>query len=422
MRILITTDVFPPVCGGSGWSVYELARGLRDRRHDVRILCPVVGGNPRPVESFDGFFPLPFHQWAPNVPYARNYFKNERLYARLARELKSLIQNEAIDIVHAQHRLTSPPSISAANAAGVPVVCTVRDYWPVCYWSDLILDPSADDLCPSCTVSMMTRCVRPRAGAVWPLSLPMIPYMRGNLARKRRVLSNATTVIAVSSAIANDLRARAREVSEAAIVTIPNPVDVNLVRRVAASRPAPLHGNYGLFVGKLEMNKGVSKLIAALNRAEFDWPFVVVGDGKERFRLEEEARQSGLDVRFVGWCPRDEVLAWMLHAMLLVFPSRGPESLSRVLLEAGALGTPVAAMDTGGTSDIVIQEQTGLLAPTVDRLGADVARLCADASLRQRLSSAARKHIDDVFSSGVVVAQIEALYEQLLNDGSPTVS
>ena len=31
MRILIPTDAFPPVCGGSGWSTYELARGLRAR-------------------------------------------------------------------------------------------------------------------------------------------------------------------------------------------------------------------------------------------------------------------------------------------------------------------------------------------------------------------------------------------------------
>ena len=29
MRLLIATDVFPPICGGSGWSAYELARGLR---------------------------------------------------------------------------------------------------------------------------------------------------------------------------------------------------------------------------------------------------------------------------------------------------------------------------------------------------------------------------------------------------------
>jgi len=45
MKILIPTDAFPPICGGSGWSTYELARGLRcphePRRgvHRVRARC-----------------------------------------------------------------------------------------------------------------------------------------------------------------------------------------------------------------------------------------------------------------------------------------------------------------------------------------------------------------------------------------------
>ena len=60
---------------------------------------------------------------------------------------------------------------------------------------------------------MMTRCIRPRAGAAWPLALPMIPYMRANLARKRSGLAPADAVIAVSSTIAADLKARAPEVA-----------------------------------------------------------------------------------------------------------------------------------------------------------------------------------------------------------------
>ncbi len=43
----------------------------------------------------------------------------------------------------------------------------------------------------------------------------------------------------------------------------------------------------------------------------------------------------------------------MRHATMLAFPSYGPESLSRVLIEAAALGAPIAAMDTGGTRDII---------------------------------------------------------------------
>ena len=49
----------------------------------------------------------------------------------------------------------------------------------------------------------------------------------------------------------------------------------------------------------------------------------------------------------------------MRHAALLAFPSYGPESLSRVLIEAAALGVPIAAMDTGGTRDILARRNDG---------------------------------------------------------------
>ena len=38
LRVLIVTDAFPPVCGGSGWSTFELARGLVARGHHVEVV------------------------------------------------------------------------------------------------------------------------------------------------------------------------------------------------------------------------------------------------------------------------------------------------------------------------------------------------------------------------------------------------
>jgi glycosyltransferase involved in cell wall biosynthesis len=157
----------------------------------------------------------------------------------------------------------------------------------------------------------------------------------------------------------------------------------------------------------------VSTLLAAVERARLDWPLVVVGDGSERAELEEAARRSGREVRFVGWRPREEVLAWLRHAELLVFPSHGPESLSRVLLEASTLGVAIAAMETGGTSDIVVHEETGLLSRSVDGLGDDVARLRHDGLLRARLGQAARRRIESRFDAAVAVGQVEQLYRAL---------
>ena len=413
MKVLIPTDAFPPVCGGSGWSTYELARGLRARGHEVLVVQPRPGTSGNRETAFDGVRVLEFGAAAPNLPYVRNYFKNEHLSHRLATYLDGIIQQQRPDVIHAQHVLTSPGAIAAARAARIPVVCTVRDYWPVCYWSDLIYTRDEAALCPECSVRNMTRCVQPRAGALWPAAVPMIPYMRANLARKREALASADAVIAVSSTIAADLRSRAPELAKTRMEIIPNPVDIAGLRARAAASRSPLDRPYALYLGKLAPNKGTAHLVSVAERAELDWPLVIAGDGPDRPALEATARRSTRDVRFTGWLDQTAATAWLAHASVLVFTSRGPESLSRVLIEASALGVPIAAMNTGGTPDIVVHEQTGLLSPTASALAADVRRLRHDESLRTRLAVAARARAERLFDAEAVVARVERLYMDL---------
>ena len=84
MSVLIATDSFPPGCGGSGWSTYELARGLRARGHEMHDR-PAAPGTARDGErEYDGFVVREIGVFAPAIPFVRNYLKNERLYARLA--------------------------------------------------------------------------------------------------------------------------------------------------------------------------------------------------------------------------------------------------------------------------------------------------------------------------------------------------
>jgi glycosyltransferase involved in cell wall biosynthesis len=413
MNVLLATDAFPPVSGGSGWSTYALARGLRARGHHVLVVRPRPG-RPRRVNEtgFDGFRVIEVGSPAPPVPYLRNYFKNERLHASLAGVLTSIVAREKIDVVHGQHVLTCLPAIDAAHRAGIPAVCTVRDYWPVCYWSDLIHTREGLALCPACSAGMMVRCIQPRGGAAWPLALPMIPYMRRNLARKREGLAAADAVIAVSSTIAADLRARAPELQGVRMEIIPNPVDIDDLQARAAASAAPIAGPYALYLGKLAPNKGTGYLVDVAAAADLPWPLVIAGDGPDRGELERCAERSGRDVRFTGWLDQAAATAWLAHAAVLVFPSRGPESLSRVLLEASALGIPIAAMSTGGTPDIVEDEVTGLLSATPQELAQDLARLIADPALRARLAAAARIRARR-FDAGPVVERIEQLYLEL---------
>jgi glycosyltransferase involved in cell wall biosynthesis len=70
MRILITTDAFPPNSGGSGWSTYELARGLRAAGHDIFLVKPYSEPDLAP-NDYDGFSVKGFPAFAPPELHAQ---------------------------------------------------------------------------------------------------------------------------------------------------------------------------------------------------------------------------------------------------------------------------------------------------------------------------------------------------------------
>jgi glycosyltransferase involved in cell wall biosynthesis len=381
----------------------------------VAIVQPRPGQAAHGVRGYDGFRVDEFAVNAPAIPFVRNYIKNERLYPRLGAELAAVAHRERVDLIHGQHSLTVPAAVIAGRASGRPVVATVRDYWPVCYWATLIHDDTQATLCPECSPANMRRCLRPRTGGAWPVALAAIPYMRRNLETKRQALAGADAVVAVSRQIAADLRARAPELAGSRIEHVPNPFDIASLRTAAASAPRPAAPRYALAVGKLEANKGADLLPRVMAEAGLDVPLVVVGDGSLRASIEADARERGVDLRVTGWLPRERTLGWIAGAALLVFPSRGPESLSRVLVESAALGVPIAAMHTGGTADIIEHEVTGLLSGDPEGLARDVARLSGNPALAAALGGAARAHAEREFDAPHVIARLEALYEDVLS-------
>jgi glycogen(starch) synthase len=418
MTIILATDAFPPHAGGSGWSTYELARGLKARGHAVHVLKVTAGrGGREQHTSYEDIPVLDFPVYAPNVPAIRNYFKNERLYPKVAAKLGSLIRDTKAEIVHGQHVLSAPPAVDAARQAGIPSVVTVRDYWPVCYRSDLLHTPRTLPLCPGCARAAAMQHGPPRIGLTGLGLLLVRRYLSSNLAMKVKALASADAVIAVSSAIGRDLRERAPELARTRLEIIPNPVSIDALRQRVA--PRPMAEPYALYVGKLAVNKGTDHLVDVVRSSELDWPLMILGDGPDRPAIEKEAARAGINVRFLGWRDQVEVATWIAHAGVLIFPSRGPESLSRVLIEASALGVPIAAMNTGGTADIIEDEVTGLLSDDPTGLAEDVRRIRFGEVLRQRLGAAAAQRSAERFDAPAVVARIESLYRELLAGRRP---
>jgi glycosyltransferase involved in cell wall biosynthesis len=89
---------------------------------------------------------------------------------------------------------------------------------------------------------------------------------------------------------------------------------------------------------------------------EYSGTKVVVGDGAYRKELEERYPQ----VLFVGFQKGEDLAAYYANADCLVFPSR-TDTFGVVIIEALAVGTPVAAYDVTGPVDILENGVTGFM-------------------------------------------------------------
>jgi glycosyltransferase involved in cell wall biosynthesis len=320
------------------------------------------------------------------------------------RAFEELLAGTEGAVVHAQHSLSALASLTGRRAGRVAV--TVRDHWPVCFWSTRI---SRGGVCPQCGLGPMTRCVTGHVPAPDPVSWGAIPYMGWDLWAKRRALGRAGAVLAVSEAIAGELRAAGIPRVE----VIPNIVDAAEARAIAATPPSfELPERFLLFVGKLEDNKGARHLVPAVAGSRTRLPLVVLGEGSLAQVLRFDATSAGVTLVLRGWAHREDCLRAMARATAIVFPSLWPEPLSRVLLEALALGTPVAAMATGGTREILATPDSGLVVEEAAGLAPALASLVGDDALRSRIVDGARDRAR-AYSPETLVPRYEAVYRGL---------
>lgn len=388
MRILLVSEVYPPQSGGAGWSARSLALGLRDAGHEVRVLTSASG-----AQRDDGVQEI-------RISEPRSLWRRRATPQAFAAAIEKEDASFRADVIHAQHSLAA---LGATAVAPHKTVITVRDHWPVCFWSTRL---SRGVTCPRCSALNKVRCLDGRVSiAAAPVA---VPYMTWDLGAKRTALNKAKAVIAVSEAIATELR----EAGIHRVTPLPNIVSEGEIAPIAAQAPSPsleVPARFLLFVGKLEPNKGVRDLVRAVALSHAELPLVVLGSGSEEDAMRRDAQEKGVDLRLPGWAQRSDVLRLMSRAEALVFPSSWEEPLSRVLLEALALGVPIAAVDTGGTKELIEDGRSGLLAKDAASLGAALSRIVGDAELRGKLKAGARERARR-FSPEVLIPRYESLY------------
>lgn len=230
------------------------------------------------------------------------------------------------------------------------------------------------------------------------------------------VLRRASAVTTASEFLARDVVRFLPEIANKTSVTR-MPMDLGMFDRGArlekASPPRIL------FAGNLIASKGVDVLIEAvalLRVRGLACELRIIGAGPEESRLRALAveRALGDAVTWSPFVPQDELPSEFGQATVTVLVSRGQaEGLGLVLAEALMAGSAVIGTAAGGIPEVVVDEQTGLIARDGDSsdLARQLERLLTDRALRERTIARGRERIRAQHAPVAAAQRMAALYD-----------
>lgn len=201
------------------------------------------------------------------------------------------------------------------------------------------------------------------------------------------------------------------------IRVIPMPVNPLFTNANQKSKIPNQKSFFILTVARLTQQKSIDTLIdalAILRARDIDAHLRMVGDGDQRSNLEQRAGAKNMQahVEFFGMRPQTELPALYAASDVFVLPSIR-EGMGLVLAEALLCGVPVVAADSGGVTDIVHANETGLLFPERDAsaLADALEKYARDPELSARLAENGRKHVRAAYSPQGVAQQFLQAYQ-----------
>ncbi|MGD0901894.1 MAG: glycosyltransferase [Terracidiphilus sp.] len=232
-------------------------------------------------------------------------------------------------------------------------------------------------------------------------------------------LANRVTAVSHAAAAAH---LSARMATPGKILVLPNGVEVEEWRpdapeRSAVRRELGLEDEFlWLAAGRLEPVKDYPTLLAAMAKVPEPTRLLIAGSGPLKDELLGLSARLGLErrVRFLGFEP--DLRRWMRTADGFVLSSRW-EGLPMGLLEAAACSLPAVATDGAGTSEVLVDGQSGWLTQAGDSaaLAEAMTRMMrTPPDERRAMGERARQLASERFSLETILDRWEALYRELL--------
>ncbi|MPZ61672.1 MAG: glycosyltransferase [Propionibacteriales bacterium] len=394
MRVLMLSWEYPPlIYGGLARHVQALSTALAGVGHEVVVATQTTEDTPAD-QVVDGVRVLRVRQEPPLVPRDDLFAWTMSLDHALTRGALTALGGWRPDVVHAHDWLVAHAAATVRTVYDVPLVATIHAT-EAGRWNGWLPEP-------------MNRAIH---SVEWWLT-----YL-------------ADRVICCSGYVAHECGTLFATPGPK-LEVIPNGVDlatwtVSGAERARARSEWGGHGPLVVFTGRLEYEKGVQTLLAAMPRLRRRHPgirLLVAGRGSHEAALRAEARRLrlGRSIRFAGWLDDTELPPLVAAADVVAVPSLY-EPFGLVALEAAAAGTPVVASQRGGLAEIIKDHETGLLVDAgspADWADA-IDRIVTEPDLGAGLAVLARAQASESFRWESVAAATVRAYERAATIEAP---
>lgn len=354
LRIGMVSPYSLTIPGGVQQQVLGLARSLRAKGHEVRVLGPCDGPPPDPfVTPLGNSLPTAVNgSVAPLAPDASAALRTIRA-----------LNDEAFDVLHVHEPLVPGPSLTALLVKLAPVVATFH---------------SAGESGPYRVFSRQLKWISKRIDIRVAVSKDAVELAQRYIGGDYEVLFNG---IELGDYITDD------------VVEKENAV---------------------FFIGRHEPRKGLATLLESISLMPADVKLWIASDGPETEMLKAQYAND-TRIEWLGRISDAEKFDRLRRAAVFCAPALRGESFGIVLLEAMAAGAPVVASDIDGYRNVATDGVNAVLVEpgNARELASALARVIADPRMADRLIAAGKEHAQQFTMDALADRYIE-MYERAL--------
>jgi len=373
-NILLYTDT--PQAGGAELQMFLLAKFLNKEEFTPILACSHTPALDKLCENFQKENIRVIRLPVMNKHHPRHYF-----------ELKKIIKNEKIDLIHIH--VWNPASgrygFLAADSANIPIVTTEHDPFQLNFLKDTFKKFTLNKVSKIITVSEE--------------NAKVLKKLYPKHSKKIAVIHNGLDLIWWQSQLLRFTSEDRKEVKEK---TFRAKEDTLIITTIA----------------ELHERKGLKYLVEAMPALIAEFPnikLIVIGEGNERPNLEQLVKKHHLENHIILLGRQKEIPKLLKSSDIFVLPSLR-EAFGLVITEAMLIPLPVVATKVGGIPEIVIDKKTGFLVPPADTIALSKAlkTLIGDPKKRTSFASNSFTRVIKNFDAKRMAEEYGKIYDSII--------